>query len=310
MAATVALRMRTPSVSGPAVRRAPLPIRSLLLSSGVHAVAVGALVAAALLWRPEPTKTYIVNLTPSVPALGTPAGKTTTPAPPAPPPPRTEERPTPAQSPPPELPTREVAPRTTRATAPEMPPRDVASRPRPAAPPELPARTAAKLPDLPTRDLARAPRPGPKELPPLSQASPPASPARPGPAAATRDAGPPPPAPPLGLPTGSAQGAGTVASVDGNFPFQWYLTAVQRKVYEQWTQPLSGAQGQKAVIVFEISRSGEVTAARVEKTSGNAAYDMAALRAVTGANPLPPLPAEFKGSMIRVHFGFDYTGRG
>jgi TonB family protein len=103
---------------------------------------------------------------------------------------------------------------------------------------------------------------------------------------------------------------GAAASVEGDFPFQWYLSAVQRKVYEQWTQPLSSAQGQKAIIVFEIARNGEVTRARVEKTSGDPAYDVAALRAVTGANPLPPLPQEFKGSMIRVHFGFEYTGRG
>jgi colicin import membrane protein len=98
--------------------------------------------------------------------------------------------------------------------------------------------------------------------------------------------------------------------VEGDFPFQWYLTAVQRKVYEQWTQPLSTAPGQKAVIVFEIARSGEIVRARVEKTSGDAAYDLAALRAVTAANPLPPLPSEFKGNVIRVHFGFEYTGRG
>jgi colicin import membrane protein len=107
-----------------------------------------------------------------------------------------------------------------------------------------------------------------------------------------------------------AQGAGTAASVEGDFPFQWYLTAVQRKVYEQWTQPMSALPGQKAVIVFEIARTGEVTRARIEKTSGDAAYDLAALRAVTAAHPLPPLPPEFKGSVIRVHFGFEYTGRG
>jgi periplasmic protein TonB len=313
MATTVTLRMRPRSLSGPAVR-------SLFLSSAAHAAVVGGIIGAALLWRPEPTKTYFVNLTPSVPALGSPAGQSTTPAPPTPPPPRAEERPAPTKAPPPDMPAREVAPKPTKATAPEMPPRDVAKPSRPSPPPELPTRQAARLPDIPTRELPReAPRPGAKELPSLAPARPPsssptaspsASATSPGPPTTTRDAAPAPPPPPQGLPTGSAQGAGTVASVDGNFPFQWYLTAVQRKVYGQWTQPLSGTQGQKAVIVFEIARSGEVTGARVEKTSGDAAYDLAALRAVTNANPLPPLPAEFKGTMIRVHFGFDYTGRG
>jgi TonB family protein len=101
-----------------------------------------------------------------------------------------------------------------------------------------------------------------------------------------------------------------VASAEGDFPFQWYLTAVQRKVYEQWTQPAGGTQGQKAVIVFEIARNGEVSRARVEKPSGDAIYDLAALRAVTGASPLPPLPEQFRGTMLRVHFGFEFTGRG
>ncbi len=107
-----------------------------------------------------------------------------------------------------------------------------------------------------------------------------------------------------------AQGSGAAASAEGDFPFQWYLTAVQRKVYEQWTQPLNSAQGQKAVVVFEIARNGEVGRARVEKTSGDPTYDLAALRAVTNANPLPPLPEQYKGTMLRVHFGFEFTGRG
>jgi periplasmic protein TonB len=301
MAATVTLRMRPRPLSGPVVRRHPLPVRSLLLSSCVHAIVLGAIIAAALLWRPEPTRTYFVNLVPSVPVLGSPAGRTTTPTT-TPPPPRLDEPPKPMKSAAPELPVREVAPKVARPTAlPELPV-------RPAAPPELPARSAAKLPDMPTRDVAReTPKPGQKELPALSPSAPPVAP-KASSAPATREVAPPAPPPPFGRPTGVTQGSGALASVEGNFPFQWYLTAVQRKVYEQWTQPLSSAQGHRAVIVFEIARNGEVSRARVEKTSGDAAYDLAALRAVASANPLPPLPAEFKGTMIRVHFGFEYKG--
>ena len=142
----------------------------------------------------------------------------------------------------------------------------------------------------------------------MSPSSPATTASKAGPSVSAREPASPPP--PLGRPTGVAQGAGTAASVDGDFPFQWYLTAVQRKVHEQWVQPRTSPQGQRAVITFEIARSGEVTGARIEKTSGDPAYDLAALRAVTAANPLPPLPAEFKGSVIRVHFGFEYTSRG
>ena len=308
MAATVTLRMRPRPLSGPAIRRHPFPVSSLVLSSIAHAAVVGGIVAAALLWRPEPTKTYFVNLAPSVPAQGTPAGVPTS-TPSAPQPPRPQERSAPTKAAPPAVPPRETAPKATRATTPELPTREVAprsSRPAPAA--ELPTRTVAKLPDMPTRDIPReAARSTAKELPSLTPSAPPRS----GPAVAgPRDAAPPPPPPPLGRPTGTAQGVGAAASVEGDFPFQWYLSAIQRKVYEQWTQPFSSVQGQKAIIVFEIARNGEVTRARIEKTSGDAAYDVAALRAVTGANPLPPLPPEFKGTMIRVHFGFESTGRG
>jgi TonB family protein len=308
MATSVTVRARPRPLSGPAVRRDPLPVRGVVVSTIGHAIVVGGIVAAALLWRPEPTTTYIVNLTPSVPALGSTAGKAATPTRPTPAP-RVEPPAPPSKSAPSELPTREPAARPTRAAVPELPARDVAPRPaRSAAPPELPTRSAARIPERPTRELPReSSRPLAKELPSLAQATPPSSIAsRAG--ATVRETAPPPP--PLGRPTGVAQGAGTAASVEGDFPFQWYLTAVQRKVFEQWSQPLSALPGQKAVIVFEIARTGEVTRARIEKTSGDAAYDLAALRAVTAAHPLPPLPAEFKGPVIRVHFGFEYTGRG
>jgi periplasmic protein TonB len=303
MAATVTLRMRPRPASGPAVRRYPLPVRSLLLSSCVHAIVLGAIIGVALLWRPEPTRTYFVNLAPSVPALGSPVGKPTTPTT-APPAPRVEEPPKPTKSAAPELPVRDVAPKPIRPAAPPDLPA------RPATPPALPARTATKLPEMPTREVPRdTPKSGQKELPSLSTPAPPTSTAsKPSPAPAASEAAPAPPPAALGRPTGAPQGAGTMASVEGDFPFQWYLTAVQRKVYEQWTQPLSSAQGQRAIIVFEIARNGEVSRARVEKTSGDATYDLAALRAVANANPLPPLPAEFKGTMIRVHFGFEYKG--
>jgi len=292
MAATATIRMPSRPLRGPAVQRASLPVTSILLSSLAHGVGIAAIVPLALLWREEPTKAYFVNLVPAVPAQGSLTGqKITSTAPP-----RVEEPPPPkpakSSAPPPELPVRETAPKPSRPTS----------------LPDLPSRPATRIPDMPARELPRVTaKPGQKELPSLM---PPALPARPTPTTASREAAPPPPPAPLGRPTGVAQGTGTAASAEGDFPFQWYLTAVQRKIYEQWSQPLSSAQGQKAIVVFEIARNGEVGRARIEKTSGDATYDLAALRAVTNANPLPPLPEQYKGTMLRVHFGFEFTGRG
>ena len=94
-------------------------------------------------------------------------------------------------------------------------------------------------------------------------------------------------------------------SVDGTkFPFTYYLTIIQSKVTGEW-EPRGGKTGEKEVVVyFRILKSGEITYARIEKSSGSRPLDLSALRAVTLASPLPPLPDEFEESFLGVHFGF------
>jgi TonB family protein len=208
------------------------------------------------------------------------------PTPPPPLPPRAEEVTRPAPSRPAELPARE-APR-------EMPPRP---------------RDAAALPDraLPTR-APTLPRPGDKELPPMaSTAKAPSTPAeRPIPEVARAAPPPPPPPPaPLGRRDGSPQGAGTMTLNATDFPFAWYLSRIQAKVTEKWAG--KALPGQQPVAVFEISRDGQVSRLAIEKSSGNSYYDQAALRAISEANPFPPLPAEFPGTTLRVHLGFNFN---
>ncbi|HEX2480373.1 MAG TPA: TonB C-terminal domain-containing protein [Methylomirabilota bacterium] len=43
----------------------------------------------------------------------------------------------------------------------------------------------------------------------------------------------------------------------------------------------------------------------MKQSSGNELYDQAALRAVVGSTPFPPLPREFPGQYLQVNFGFD-----
>ena len=181
---------------------------------------------------------------------------------------------------------------TTRA------PEKTASRPS-----ELPDRTpapreSAALPDrsLPTR-TPTLPRPGEKELPRVASATPPP------PSASVPSQAPPPP---RGLPTGSPQGVGAVTLNASDFPFAWYLHQVQSKISERWEG--SARAGDQPQVVFEIGRDGKVTGLKVEKSSGNSLYDQAAIRAITDATPLPPLPADFKDAFLRVHLGFNYSG--
>ena len=109
----------------------------------------------------------------------------------------------------------------------------------------------------------------------------------------------------LGRPSGSAQGAGAVTINVTDFPFAWYLAAVQRKITERWEG--RALQGRQPVAVFAIGRDGRVSALAIEKPSGNPYYDQAALRAIREAEPFPPLPAEFSESQLRIHLGFNFA---
>lgn len=92
-----------------------------------------------------------------------------------------------------------------------------------------------------------------------------------------------------------------------DFPFTYYLQQLQRKVSERWVPPASTPGGLQVVVFFEIGRDGRIGAPSVEKSSGNAFYDLSALRAVTEASPFPPLPQEFSAASLRVHFGFEVS---
>ena len=274
-------RLRPPK--GPALHGGPLPVTATVLSLLTHALLGVAIVVAATQWSTRQTKTYVVNLVPAVAAVGRPEGRPALP-------PRAEEAP--AQPP--------------QKTS-ELPERE---RPRPAAPsapPELPTR-APSLPDraLPERTLPPrapgAPRPSEKELPQAASATPPA----PTPSATTpvpRAAEPPEAS--LGQRSGAAQGAGAVTVTASDFPFAWYIAAVQRKInanWDQWAQP-----GRQPIAVFAIDREGRISGLAIDKPSGNSYYDQKALRAINDAVPFPPLPAEWSKPVLTIKIGFSFS---
>ena len=59
------------------------------------------------------------------------------------------------------------------------------------------------------------------------------------------------------------------------------------------------------VIHFQIERDGTVTDIRLVTSSGLAYVDRAALRAVVGSSPLPPLPADFSGPHLGIQVVFE-----
>ncbi len=263
---------------GPALRRLGLPVRPTLLSVAFHGVFIVAVLWGNAVWGDNRSKTVYVNLVPAVAAIGTRTG----------PPPRPEDVQGPVvRSSPTALPQRE-------------PSRDLPSRDRP--------RDALGLPDpsLPPRTPG-LPRPDDRDLPRVASTSGP-TPTTPPPAATAptrRDTAGTAPPPPLGAPGGSAQGVGALELSITDFPYAWYIAAIHRKIKERWDG--YALAGQQPAVVFEITRDGELRGIRVDKSSGNRYYDQAGVRAVTEANPFPPLPTDFKKPVLTVglQFAFD-----
>ncbi|HMM35153.1 MAG TPA: energy transducer TonB, partial [Thermoanaerobaculia bacterium] len=96
---------------------------------------------------------------------------------------------------------------------------------------------------------------------------------------------------------------GSLSGFDSDFPFSYYAEQIQALIGANWLKP-DVAEGTACVVTFRIQRSGQVTDVKVETSSGLAFYDRAAARAIYSANPLPPLPPEFRGEQLGVHIRF------
>ncbi len=98
----------------------------------------------------------------------------------------------------------------------------------------------------------------------------------------------------------------TSMAVDApRFPFSYYLSAVERKVSQNWFTSESGrGEGHSCVIYFRLARDGSVSDVSVEKSSGNQYFDRSAQRAVRSSAPFPPLPKAFDDPWLGIHFTF------
>ena len=95
----------------------------------------------------------------------------------------------------------------------------------------------------------------------------------------------------------------SVSGFDADFPFAYYAEQLQALIGANWLKPDAPA-GTACVVTFRIQRSGQVTDVKVETPSGLAFYDRAASRSIYSANPLPPLPPEFRRDELGVHIRF------
>jgi TonB family protein len=94
------------------------------------------------------------------------------------------------------------------------------------------------------------------------------------------------------------------ASVLGD-RFGAYVDLMRDRITQHWnTSDVRAAPSQKCAISFVISRDGTVSNVQVAQASGSYLLDNSAKRAVLDANPLPALPAQFKGSEVPVTLWF------
>jgi len=111
----------------------------------------------------------------------------------------------------------------------------------------------------------------------------------------------------LGLPEGVEMGSefGAAKVEGGTFETPTYLNILFAKIKYRWENPFEGQEKTSCVIYFSIMRNGSIIDATIEQSSGIAAFDQSALRAVLSSRP-PPLPLEYTGEQLGVHLEFQY----
>jgi TonB family protein len=189
----------------------------------------------------------------------------------------------------------------------------------PAAAPSAPAAPAAQM------EPAAPPQPKPAAVPPKKvETSKKAEPAKKGqkpvetglfgqnPKAPTAVEEAPAPSAPAAAGGGGISGASAVPGIGtagvtglegGDFPYTVYIDRMITLIGQRWFRPEAN-RTMLTQIYFVIERDGRIRDARVERGSGNAAFDRAALRAVLETSPLPPLPFGYRGTWLGVHLSF------
>src|SRR5438067_618533 len=84
-----------------------------------------------------------------------------------------------------------------------------------------------------------------------------------------------------------------------------YLEIVKRRVKERWYSliPATAVLTPRCVsIQFKILQNGNLADVRYTSTSGDIQLDRAARGGISGDEPFPPLPTDFKGDHLELRF--------
>lgn len=86
--------------------------------------------------------------------------------------------------------------------------------------------------------------------------------------------------------------------------FGYYVDLMRQRIASKWNTGGLAVDQRMVLITFTIARDGSVRDPRVAQSSGNYTLDTSALRAVSEANPLPPLPPGFDKDSATVELWF------
>lgn len=129
------------------------------------------------------------------------------------------------------------------------------------------------------------------------------APLMPAPAAPVTSRLPPPPAS-LSPPTTPAPQPHQVSTFEDGLPLVTaYRTALTRRLAEARAYPEAGRAEElrgSGTVVFRIARDGTLIDAHMEKSTGRAVLDEAALAQVRRAAPFPPIPPELPDTLTVV----------
>lgn len=183
----------------------------------------------------------------------------------------------------------------------------------PTAPRERPARRPPAPEARTEPPKAQPPQPQPSPTPPPKPAMPLPEPSRREPAKPETPAAETPadrtaePVPqgrrgsPQGDPLGTTAFGARIAGLDNPaFTYDYYLDRMLAMIEAQWVRPPTEGPVE-TTLFFRIARDGSVSELRVAEPSGFRAFDLAAVRAVQNAAPLPPLPRSYRQDSLGVN---------
>jgi len=107
----------------------------------------------------------------------------------------------------------------------------------------------------------------------------------------------------FGLSTGGGAGSGSRLDV-ADFCCPDYVQLMVERIRTNWNARAEAVG--ETMVKFTIQRDGQIQGVEVERSSGFAALDINAQRALLVTRTLPPLPAAFPNPTLTVHLNFRY----